>query len=322
MAATQAHQAMPNFTTLHPTLRDHWTNFEGDLNTQLTDAQRDEYYTDADTHMTSSEGFRASGVPDWKQGQVQQTEQHRLYPLTIPPSGFQSNAPYVSTSSAASTYGTSQGVAQYPSAFPQAPLHPLQTHPGQYHHYNPSDVVVQSASSRGSSGEYLYHSTDPRYDLYARSTHQHQPRGQGEEQYYQTRQYDHHRPYHTDPLHPYTTSTNTNTGTSTSATSSSSSQYAFPVPRYLDPSAQPHPHLHLHHHRHHHHWDNVTMGQIYPEPVSHSQPLGPYVQYGDYARSSARESVAEEPFHHEQQLHLQETWQSFGVYVGSPKPTP
>ncbi|KAH0831116.1 hypothetical protein J3R83DRAFT_13682 [Lanmaoa asiatica] len=282
---TSDNPTMASFTTLHPTLRDHWTNFEGDLNTQLTNAQRDEYSTDADTHMVSSEGFRAPGVSRQQQQQVQQTEQHRLYPLTIPSSGFQSSAPYTDTSSAVSTYGSDQGGGvQYPSGLPQAPSHRQRTH--QYHHYQ-SDVL-QSASSQSSSQEYQYHSTDPRYD-YAQPTYQHQPRDQ-EQQYYQSQQQHHH----TDPSYQYTTTV--------------LSQYTHPASHYQDPSAQPH------------HWDDVR--HTYPDLMSHSEPLGQYSQYDNYAYTSACESIAEEPLQQQEQLHLQETWQSFGVYVGSPRPTP
>lgn len=292
MPATSANPPIPSLTALHPTLRDHWTNFDGDLNTQLTSAQRDEYYIDADTHMTSSEEFRAPDVPRQKQKQAPQIEQHRLHPLVIPTSGFQSTAPYTDTSSAASTHGSSQKAAQYPSALPQAPPHRHQpTH--QHHHYQ-SDVP-QSASSQNSSQEYKYHATDPRYDPYAQPTyqhqhqHQHRPQDQ-DQQYYQTRQYHHH--HHTDPSHQYTTT--------------ASSLYTLPMSHYQDSSAQAH------------HWDDVRG--TYPEPVSRSQPLTQYSQYDDYdyTVTDAHESIAEEP----QQLHLQETWQSFGVYVGSPRPMP
>ncbi|KAF8557495.1 hypothetical protein OG21DRAFT_1407050 [Imleria badia] len=256
---------MPTFTTLHPTLRDHWTNFEGDLKSQLTNAQRDEYYADTDAHMASLEESRA---PD-----------HQLYPLIIPSiPDLQSNAPYTDSSSAAPTYGPKQEDVQYPIASPLQ-----QTHP---YHYQ-SDVL-QSASSQSSSQGYPYHSPDPRHDPYGQPTYQHQPPDQAQ-QYYQTEQ--HH--YHADPSYPY-------------AGTAPSSRYTS-MPHYQDPSTQLH------------RWG------AYADPMSHAQPLDPYSQYHEYAYTGAHENVGcvtEEPLQQEQQLRLQETWQSFGVYVGSPRPTP
>lgn len=273
---------MPSFTTLHPTLRDHWTNFEGDLNTQLANAQRDEYYTDADTHM---EGFRSPDVINQQQHQVQQTEGHRLYPLTIPTSNsdLESNAPHTDTSSAVSTYGSNQGDVHCSSA--SSSHHHQQTH--QHHHYQ-SDVL-QSASSQSSSQEYGYHSIDPRYDPYAQPTYQHQHRRQHqsrdqEQQYYQT------------PQHHYAT----DTSRQDAATTVPSQYTTFFMSDYQDPSGRQR------------HWDDAS--RTYSDPVAHpTQPLGQYAQY---------DHCTGEPLQQRQQLHLQETWQSFGVYVGSPRPTP
>jgi hypothetical protein len=277
---TSNNPAIPSFTNLHPTLRDQWTNFEGDLNTQLTNAQRDEYYTDADTHMASLEGVRAD-VPSRQQQQVQQTERHQLYPLTISSSDFQSNAPYTGTSSP----GPNQEGVQYPSVSPRAPSHP-------YRRYQ-SDVL-HSASSQSPSQGYQYHSPDPRYESYGQPTYQHRSPDQ-EQHLYQTQQ--HH--YHSGPPYPFATTA-----------PSSLSQHTLPMSHYQDPSAQLR------------HW--ADFRRTHPNPMSHSQPLERYSQYDsmNYAYTGAHEIVAEEPIQQQQQLHLQETWQSFGVYVGSPRPTP
>ncbi|KAI9458513.1 hypothetical protein HD554DRAFT_2029584 [Boletus coccyginus] len=260
LATVTANNApIPALTALHPTLRHHWTNFEGDLNTQLTNDQRDEYYTDEDSQMVSLE----PATPSQQQQQVQQTEQRQLYPLTIPSSDFQPNAPYTDTSSAAPTYGSGEESVQYPSVSRQAPPHLQQMH--QFHHYQPD--VLQPESSQSPSQGYQYHSPDLRYDPYRQPTYQH--RYQPEQQFYQTQQHHYH-----------------------------------------DPSAQPH------------HW--VEFRRAYPDPMamSRSQSLGQYSQYDDYAYAENRGVVAAEPLQQEEALHLQETWQSFGVYVGSPRPTP
>lgn len=281
VSVTSANPSMPSLITLHPTLRDHWANFEGDLNTQLANGQRDEYYTDADTHM---EGFRALDVISQRH-QVQQTEERRVYPLTIPTS------PHTDTSSAASTYGPDQGGIQYPSTSPQAPSHHhQQTH--SYHYYQPD--VLQSASSQ-SPQEYSYHATDPRYEPYPQPTyqyqHQHQPGDRGQ-QCYET------QPQH----HPADTTSRQYTP------ATAQSQYTLLTPDYQDPCGRLR------------HWDDASRTRA--DPRVHSVPLGSYSQYEHhYAYARAGESIAEEPLQ-QQQLHLQETWRSFGVYVGSPRPTP
>ncbi|KAF8128761.1 hypothetical protein EV363DRAFT_1340522, partial [Boletus edulis] len=243
---------MSSFTALHPTLRDQWTNFEGDLNMQLTDAQRDELYTETDAHMSSLEELCTPDVPSpSQQPDVQETKRHQPHPLVIP-SDFQSNAPYTDSSSAAPTYESNQEGVQYPSVSPQAHLQ----HTPPYHHYQPE--VLQSASSQSSSQGYPYHSIDARYDPYGQPTYQHQPQDQGE-QFYQAQQ--HH--YLADTSHSYS--------------STASSQYAPPMPmsHYQDPSAQLH-------------WDDIR--RTYSGPMTHSHPLDPYSHYGDYTHTGAHNS--------------------------------
>ena len=298
-----AEPPVPGFTTLHPTLRDHWTNFDGDLNTQLTNAERDEYYTDADTHM---EELPAPDAPQThpQPYQGRHTEQHRLYPLTIPSSEFHARTPHsdTTTSAVSSGYGSNQGSAPYSSG---SSHHHAQTH--AYHPYQPD--VLQSASSQGSSQEYGYHAADARYDAYGQpayshphphqhahpQSHSHPPRDEGQH-YYRTP--SHAYPADTDPVRRY-------------ATPASSSQYALFMSDYQgSPGGQVH------------RWDDAP--RTYADPVGHpGQPLGRYVQYDRYAYTEAAGvAVAEEPLQRQDQHHLQETWQSFGVYVGSPRPTP
>lgn len=292
--------------TLHPTLRDHWTNFEGDLNTQLTNAQRDEYCTDEDANMASVEAPRAPDVP--QQQHVHHPKQHSLYPLTIPPTtDFQSNAPYTDISSAGPTSGyesTSDGVP-YSSTASQSHHHPPQ---GAYHYYPPST----SSSSQAQGYAYRPADDDVRYDAYARHAYptRHPPPDRGERD--PARYYSPPPPQHAhaaDGAYPL-------------AYTAAAAHHAS-VPRYHDTA----------HGAPRHRWDDYDddpRRSTYPDPPPRAPPqVDPfhvqYVPYGGYAAYTGAGGMVvpqEELPQPREQLRLQETWQSFGVYVGSARPTP
>ncbi|KAG1721461.1 hypothetical protein EDB19DRAFT_1898323 [Suillus lakei] len=81
------------FSNIHPSLREQWSTFEGDLNAQLHNAQRDAYYTEDDAFMVpaSAEDLRGMVV---QEGAPQAQVQHSV---TQPPQGYHNH--HFSTSS-------------------------------------------------------------------------------------------------------------------------------------------------------------------------------------------------------------------------------
>ncbi|KAG9313765.1 hypothetical protein JVU11DRAFT_6124 [Chiua virens] len=318
VAGHPSQPSMPRFTTLHPTLRDQWASFEGDLNTQLTNAQRDEFYTDADTHMASVEGYEA---PDTPHHQPQhELEQPRLYPLTIPASESQSSAPYTSTVSAAPSYRSNPEGVRYDSVLsPQAPLHhPHEQHylpqppPAHaYHHYQ-SELHSTSSQSASQSQAYTYSSTGPRYDPPGATTGSTTTRHNNNNS---------HSVWTTmTPIIDRVLRMYIPFSTPTAPPRRRTSDSSPPPPYVRGPmsvsSSVPR-----------NHWDagedyhrqDITHA-AHPVAAYGQQSYSQYDRYGDYGYPRA---VAEGPGlqQQQQQLHLQETWQSFGVYVGSPRPT-
>ncbi|KAF9224847.1 hypothetical protein BS17DRAFT_779132 [Gyrodon lividus] len=316
---------IPGFTSLHPTLSDHWTNFDGDLNTQLSNAQRDDYYTDADTHMVPAEEPRGvTVVMDEQPQQVQSAQEHQLHRVAIPPPHFQSDVPYAEHSPTSHRsdqedvrYSHMAGhkpvVQQQP--LEERPYHrePQQMPPHQqalrFHHYQPDlgyqqPEQPQPAQSQPQSQSLSYQMIDTRYVQYAKATYQPQPQDQRQQQYLQQQQHrqqqqqQQQQHYHADHTHHYTTAI--------------SPQYSLPATNhqysstsYPPASAQ------------RQHWDDsrsAYQGRTIPQ-----QPVGQHAQYEYYADPAMHESMRERPS--QQQHHLQETWQSFHVYVGSPRPT-
>ncbi|KIJ16385.1 hypothetical protein PAXINDRAFT_75585 [Paxillus involutus ATCC 200175] len=217
---------VPGFTSLHPTLRDHWANFDGDLNTQLSNAQRDDYYTDADTHM-----------------QVQPIQQ--LYRVAAPPPAFQSGASYEEHSPTTS-YGSNHEDDRYtPTAerkpvvqhqlLGEQPYHrePQQTSSYQptlqFHHYQPDLHQYQQpqpTQSQPQAQNRSYQTIDTPYVEYAQAPFQHQPQDQRQQQQQHQQHQQQHRQqqhyYRADHAPHYTTST--------------SSQYSLPMTDYQYPS--------------------------------------------------------------------------------------
>ncbi|KIJ63588.1 hypothetical protein HYDPIDRAFT_175933 [Hydnomerulius pinastri MD-312] len=263
---------IPAFTSLHPNLRDQWQTFDGDLNTQLSNAQRDDYYTDADMHVVSAEEPRAIAIVADDRSQPPPA-QHQLYRVAPPPD-FQSYAEHSPTTPYAPSHGDAQytrtkytpSVQQSAEDQPytgrgepqQAPSHQQAI---QFHHYQPDPREYQHHQSTHPQSQPQgrhYQTTDTRYTQYAESSHQHQHQHQQQQYQQQHQQQPQQQHYHSDH------------------SSSTSSRYALPVTSYQ--------------------YSNTG----YPPPqLQHQQWESQYPS--------------------QQYHHLQETWQSFNVYVGSPR---
>ncbi|KAG2747624.1 hypothetical protein P692DRAFT_20954353 [Suillus brevipes Sb2] len=69
------------FSNIHPSLREQWSSFEGDLNAQLHNAQRDAYYTEDDASMVHASPEELHGMASMHEGTCQaQPVQHQLHP--------------------------------------------------------------------------------------------------------------------------------------------------------------------------------------------------------------------------------------------------
>ncbi|KAG2095698.1 uncharacterized protein F5147DRAFT_755065 [Suillus discolor] len=71
----------PQFSNIHPSLREQWSSFEGDINTQLHNAQRDAYYTEDDDFMVHAstedhEPQYAQALPQSHYHQPDNTQYH------------------------------------------------------------------------------------------------------------------------------------------------------------------------------------------------------------------------------------------------------
>ncbi|KIK97941.1 hypothetical protein PAXRUDRAFT_9870 [Paxillus rubicundulus Ve08.2h10] len=303
---------VPGFTSLHPTLRDHWANFDGDLNTQLSNAQRDDYYTDADTHMVPAEEQRGMTV-----GMDERLEQvpsiQPLYRVVAPPPEFQSGASYQECSPTTS-YGSNHEDVGYSPTAERKPVvqqqllgeQPYQREPQQtssyqptlqFHHYQPDLHRYQQPQPTRSQLQFQsrsYQTIDTPYAEYAQAPFQHQ--SQDERQQQRQQHY-----YHADHVPHYATSTS-------SQHSLSATDYQYPSTGYPPLSVQ-HPSQN---------WDDLRP--TYQSLTTSAQPLvGQFAEHDYYTHPASHESATKYPS--QEQHHLQETWQSFHVYVGSPRPT-
>ncbi|KAG1872941.1 fungal-specific transcription factor domain-containing protein [Suillus subalutaceus] len=233
------------FSNIHPSLREQWSSFEGDLNVQLHNAQRDAYYTDDDAFVVPASAEESRRMASMHEGTYQaQSAQHQLHPVTQPPQGYHNHF-------SASSHGFSEPhEPQYAQPLPQS------------HHRQPDNTQ--------------YHA----------DSHQQHPQHQ---QYYSQEQPGH---YVHDPYQP-------------SASFSTADPHA-PGDYNARPS-QPY-------------WESAQQSYQAQESTMSYQSSYYGNEYQTSQQSQAPAPGAE--YLSLTQQHLQETWQSFNVYVGSPgRPT-
>ncbi|KAH7882993.1 hypothetical protein F5I97DRAFT_1815347 [Phlebopus sp. FC_14] len=162
---------IPSLARLHPSLRDQWNNFEGDLNTQLSNAQRDDYYTEEDTYMLppvdNARYMRYAPSSQRHDGheamQHHQHQEHRyLYHNST-----DSSRHYPSTTSNTS-YAVPQTRCQYSTAYYP---HPEASSPHQQHWDD--SYSANSYQSLMASSEPLIRGPTAQMDYYDDSVHNH-----------------------------------------------------------------------------------------------------------------------------------------------------
>ncbi|KAG2098886.1 hypothetical protein BD769DRAFT_1368676 [Suillus cothurnatus] len=248
----QAESTPPQaFSNIHPSLREQWSSFEGDLNTQLHNAQRDAYYTEDDAFIVpaSTEGLhRMAGTHE---GTYQsQPAQHQLHPVTQPPPVYHNHFP-------ASSHGSSQPVEAQKS--------------------------FQSENQRREPPLPQSHHPQPDNTQYHADSHQQHPQDQ---QYYSQEQPGH---YMHDPYQP--------------SSSFSSADPQAPGDYNARPSQS--------------YWEFAQQSYQAQESTVYYQSSYYDNEYQTSQQPQAPAPGAEYPSITQQ--HLQETWQSFNVYVGSPR---
>lgn len=256
------------FSNIHPSLREQWSSFEGDLNTQLHNAQRDAYYTEDDAFVVPTSTEELRGMASMHEGTYQpQPAQHQLHPVIQPPQGYHNHVP-------ASSHGYSQPVEAQKSF--------------QSENQRQDPVYSSGSQGQGYQHEPQYTQPLPQPDNTQYHADPHQQYSQRHPQYHQY--YSQEQPGHY--IHdPYQSSFST-----------------------ADPHAP---------------GDyNVTPSQSYWESAQQSyqaQESAAYYQSSYYEYQTSQHSQAPRPgaeYPSLTQQHLQETWQSFNVYVGSPgRPT-
>lgn len=263
------------FSNIHPSLREQWSSFEGDLNTQLHNAQRDAYYTEDDAFVVPTSTEELRGMAGMYEGAYQaQPAQHQLHPVTQPPQGYHSHV-------SASSHGYSQPVEAQKSS-------------------QSENQRQEPVYSSGSQGQRYQH--EPQYTQPLPQSHHHQPDNtqyradphqqysQRHPQYYQYYSQEQPAHYVHDPYQ--------------SSSSFSTADPHVPGDYNARPSQS--------------YWESAQQSYQAQESAMYHQSS--YHEYQTSQHSQAPGPGAEYPSLTQQ--HLQETWQSFNVYVGSPgRPT-
>ncbi|KAG1900118.1 fungal-specific transcription factor domain-containing protein [Suillus fuscotomentosus] len=239
------------FSNIHPSLREQWSSFEGDINTQLYNAQRDAYYTEDDDFMAHAS-----------------TEDRQQHPGAQPPQGYRHHFP-------ASSHGSSQPVDAQSSFQAESqrrePVYTSGSQGPQYQHEpHPENTQYHAKPHQQHPQQHYHHHPDP----------QSQPPPQPQ-QYYSQEQPSHH-------IHdPYQSS------------SSFSTADPYPSGDY-----------------------NARPSQSYWESAQQSyqaQESTAYYQSSYYENQYQMSQHPPAPTEYPSVSHLQETWQSFNIYVGSPR---
>ncbi|KAG1737552.1 fungal-specific transcription factor domain-containing protein [Suillus paluster] len=281
------------FSNIHPSLREQWSRFEGDLNAQLHNAQRDAYYTEDDAFSVPAHAEELRGMATAQEGpsQAQSVQQQQHYPVTQPPQGYHDHF-------SAPSHGFSQPVeAQTP--------------------YQNESQRRESAYSSGSQGQHYQH--EPQYAQPLPQSHHHQPdrtqyhpdpHQQHPQQQQQQQQQHHHHP---DPQHQHQHQqyySQEQPGFYTHVPYQSSSSFSTADPRAPgDYNAEPSQSY----------WQSTQQSYQAQESTVYYQSSHYDNQYRTSQQYQAPAPAAEYPSV-TQQHHLQETWQSFNVYVGSSRP--
>ncbi|OAX37130.1 hypothetical protein K503DRAFT_771795 [Rhizopogon vinicolor AM-OR11-026] len=268
------------YNNMHPALREQWSSFEGDLNAQLHDAQRDSYYTDTDAFQVSpqAEGLRGPAtVPQ------AQPVQHQLHPVTQSAQGYHNHY-------SAPPHGQplSQPVeveAQIPHRRESQRREPVYASGIQEQHYQHEPQYAQPLpqSHHHQPDHTTYHHPQRQQQQQQQQQQQHHhpdPQAFQHQQYYAHEQQPSFESY---ASHPYQSSDPHTSGDYNAEPSQSyweSAQQSYQAQEAQGPVYYPSSY-----------YDNSQMSQQYQATAS-------TVEYSS---------------------HLQETWQSFNVYVGSPR---
>lgn len=281
----QAERTPPQpFSNIHPSLREQWSSFEGDLNAQLHNAQRDAYYTEDDAFMVHASPEELHGMASMHEGTCQaQPVQHQLHPVTQQqqPQGYHSNFPV-------SSHNFSQPVEAQKS-----PQNENQRREPVY--------------SSGSQGQRYQH--EPQYAQPLPQSHHHQP---DNTQYHaDTHQQHPQHPQHSHPgPHPQHQQyfSQEQPGHYTHDPYQPPSSFSTAGPR-APGDFNPRPSQTY--------WESSEQSYQAQGSTVHYQSLYYDNQYQNFQQTQVPASGPEYPSLTQQ--HLQETWQSFNVYVGSPR---
>lgn len=265
------------YSNMHPLLREQWSRFEGDLNTQLYNARRDSYDTEDDTVVVPAQVERLCGpavVPEsTSQAQPVQYQpvQYQPHPVTQQPQ---------------------QGYQNYFSA----PLHGQPVSPVEAQ--NPHQRESQRQKSVYPSNiQEQHYQHEPQYAQPLPQSHHHQPdhityhhqQQQQQQQHpgpqtYQHEQYYTHEQPGFESYDPY----------QSSGVHASGDYNAEPSQSY---------------------WESAQQSYQAQESTTYYHQSS---YYDNSQMSQQYQAAAPGASLH----HLQETWQSFNVYVGSPgRPT-
>ncbi|KAG1819148.1 uncharacterized protein BJ212DRAFT_1344338 [Suillus subaureus] len=250
------------FSNIHPSLREQWSSFEGDLNAQLHNAERDAYYTEDDAFVVPESTEELRRMTSMHEGTHQaQPAQHQLHPVTQPPQGYHNHFP-------ASSHGFSQLVEAQKSFQSEN----QRREPGKRYQHEPQYAQPLPQSHHHQPDNTQYHA-DPR---------QQHPQHQ---QYYSQEQPGH---YIHDP-HQSSSSSTANPHAPGDYNARSSQSY----------------------------WESAQQSYQAQESTMYYQS-----SYYDNEYQTSQQTQAPAPgaeYLSLTQQHLQETWQSFNVYVGSPR---
>jgi len=256
------------YSNIHPSLREQWSSFEGDLNTQLHNAQRDSYYTEDDVVVPArDEGFRGLVVPPEVPSQAQQI-QYQPHPATQPPQGYQHHF-------SAPLHGQPVEV-QNPHQREDQRRGSVYSSGVQEQHYQHEPQYAQPQPPS-------YH-RQPDHTTYQQQQHKQQQQHHGPQAYQHEQYYAHDQPGF-DAYDPY-------------QSSGPSGDY------HADPSQS--------------YWESAQQSYQAQESTAYYQSSS----YHESSQMSQQYQAAAPGPSLVHQHHLQETWQSFNVYVGSPgRPT-
>ncbi|KAG1769830.1 hypothetical protein EDD22DRAFT_868114 [Suillus occidentalis] len=271
------------FSNIHPSLREQWSSFEGDLNAQLDNAQRDAYYTEDDAFMVHPSAQELRGMASMHEGtsQAQPVQQQQ-------PQGYHSNFP-------ASSHNFSQPVEAQNENQRREPVYPSGSQ-GQNYQHEPQYAQALPQSHHHQHDNIQYHADTqqqhpqqqyPQQHPYPQHhQHSHPDPHPQHQQYYNQEQPGH---YIHDPYQPPSSF-------STAGPRAPEDFNPRPSQSYWESSQQSY---------------QAQGGTVYYQSSYYDN------QYQNSQQTQAPAPGAEYPSLTQQ--HLQETWQSFNVYVGSPR---